>query len=178
MHDHIRNSDNKEFEFIAVHVMATMVNICGVNTILPGERLNFMTFRTGRPEGAGDSMKISENSLMYLFVAISVLSSFAFVYYGINVISAGMATQWLTTFAYVTAGYGLGNIAILSLAWNSRSSWAVNANMVIGFSYFGVFVIDAVNLGIDDLTELIGILLIAMILWCNWMTIKKVIARP
>ena len=109
-------------------------------------------------------MKKSENSIMYLFLTLSVLSSFAFVYYGVNVISGGMATQWLTAFAYVTAGYGLGNIAILSLAWNSRSSWAVNANMLIAFSYFGVFVIDAVNLGIDDLSELIGILMVALIL--------------
>jgi hypothetical protein len=147
--------------------------------ILPGELFVFLIISNSSPSGFAEGrMKKSEYGFMYLFLALSLLSSFAFVYYGVNVISGGMATQWLTTFAYVTAGYGLGNIAILSLAWNSRSSWAVNANMVIAFSYLGVFVIDAVNLGVDGPMELIGILMVALILWCNWMTIKTVIARP
>jgi hypothetical protein len=123
-------------------------------------------------------MKQQEKVLLISFIVLSVLSSFAFIYYGVGVISDVMASRWLTIFAYVTTAYGMGNMAVLSLAWSTRSSWAAHVNMVMALSYLGVFVMDVVNIGIQGGLEIVGILGVAVVLWCNWMTIKKVVERP
>lgn len=123
-------------------------------------------------------MKQQDKTLLIGFIVLSVLSSFGFIYYGVGVISDKMASQWLSTFAYVTTAYGMGNVAILSLAWNTRSNWAPNVNMLLGISYLGVFVMDAFKIGIQGPLEMVGILGVAVVLWCNWMTVKKVVERP
>ena len=123
-------------------------------------------------------MEKQEKGLLVGFIVLSVLSSFGFIYYSVGVISDKLASQWLVTFAYVTAAYGMGNIAILSLAWNPRSNWMPNVNMVLALSYLGVFVMDAINIGIQGGLEIVGILGVAIVLWCNWTAVKKVIERP
>ena len=50
--------------------------------------------------------------------------------------------------------------------------------MVVALSDLGVFIMDAVNMGIKGPFELVGIVGVAVVLWCNWMTVKKVVERP
>lgn len=124
-------------------------------------------------------MNQQETVLRTLFIILSVISSFVFVFYGVNVISSGdLLRQWVTTFAYVTAGYGLANIMILSLSWSSRAAWAPGASKLISLCYFGVYIMDAINKGLDSGLGVVGLVLVAAVLWCNWQTIQKVVARP
>lgn len=121
-------------------------------------------------------MKKQETILLFGLLILSALSSFLFVMYGVNVINSGRE-PWVTTFAYVTVAYGLGNIAILSVAWSSRDVWAAAANKLIALCYFGVFVMDSVNAGIKSSAEILAIMLLALILLANWFAVKKVIER-
>ena len=72
----------------------------------------------------------------------SGLISFVFVYYAVGVLTAEQAPEWTRVFAYVAAGYGLGNIYILSWAWRGSGPWPAWANKLIAICFFGVFLMD------------------------------------
>ena len=77
-------------------------------------------------------MKKHDVIFMVGLIVLSAVSSFLFTFYGLTTIMSGGATQQSTVFAYVTVAYGLGNLAILSLAWSSREKWATTVNMLMG----------------------------------------------
>lgn len=107
------------------------------------------------------------------FALFSASTSFLFVYYSVSIINGGNPSEWLKTFAYVTGGYGLFNVYILSWAWRSQVSWAVPANMVIAACFFGVVVMDVLRDGLQGGKQ-IGVLLgLAVVLVINWFTVKK-----
>jgi len=122
-------------------------------------------------------MKPQDKFFLVGLIVLSVLTSFMFINYGVGVISGGEAPRWVYNFAVVTAGYGLGNIAILSLAWNTREPWAIAVSKLISLCYLGAFTIDAINAGFSSGVEVVGILLLSLVLWLNWFTIKKVVGR-
>jgi hypothetical protein len=122
-------------------------------------------------------MKRQEGLLLAGFVILSVLTSFAFIFYSMGVITGGSASRWLVVFAYVTGGYGLGNIAVLSVAWNTREKWALEVHKLIALCYLGVFTMDALKAGFRSGYEIFGILVLALVLWANWLAVKKVIQR-
>jgi hypothetical protein len=122
-------------------------------------------------------MKRQESILLAMFVILSVLTSFAFIFYSMGVITGSSASRWMVVFAYVTGGYGLGNIAVLSTAWNTRAKWAPEAHKLIALCYLGVFIMDVVKAGFSSGYEIFGILVLALVLWTNWLTVKKVIRR-
>lgn len=122
-------------------------------------------------------MKQHDTILMYGLSGVSIISSFLFIMYGLNIIMSEVAAQGLMVFAYVTAAYGLANIAILSLAWSSREAWAETANKFIALCFLGVFVMDMVNKGMKSHLGVFGILFVALILLANWFAVKKVVSR-
>ncbi len=122
-------------------------------------------------------MKIHDKFLMYGLCGVSVISSFLFIMYGMNIILADSAAHGLMVFAYVTTAYGLANVTILSLAWSSREKWASVANKFIALCYLGVFVMDMINKGNKSQLGALGILVVAVILLANWFAVTKVIER-
>lgn len=106
----------------------------------------------------------------------SGLISFIFVYYAVGVFSAGSVPEWDRVFAYVAAGYGLGNIYILSWAWRSSGSGSAWVNRLIALCFFGVFVIDVWKTGGGALRYL-GLLPVSGVLWLNWFAVKTVARR-
>lgn len=122
-------------------------------------------------------MKRQEGILLAMFVILSVLTSFAFVFYGLGVITGLSTSRWMVVFAYVTASYGLGNIAVLSIAWNTRAEWAPTAHKLIALCYLSAFILDVAKAGFSSGYEIFGIIMIALVLWANWFAVKKVIRR-
>lgn len=122
-------------------------------------------------------MKRQDGILLAMFVILSVFTSFAFVFYGLGILTGHSASRWMVVFAYVTAGYGLGNIAVLSVAWNTRAEWAPGVHKLIALCYFGTFILDVAKAGFSSGYEIFGIFIIALVLWTNWLAVKKVIQR-
>jgi hypothetical protein len=122
-------------------------------------------------------MKKHDTILMYGLIVLSVLSSFLLILYGMSIIMSERPAQAAELFAYVTTGYGLANIAILSIAWSSREAWANVASKFISLCYLGVFVMDMINAGMKSAIGAAGILVLALILAANWLAIKKVVER-
>ena len=112
------------------------------------------------------------------FAGFSVIASFAFVYYGIGIITAHGASRWLTTFAYITGGYGLANIYILSWAWRTRMAWTEWAIKVFALCYLGAVAMDTFRDGLQGTHEVVLVLVVACVLWINWFSVKKAITRP
>ncbi len=123
-------------------------------------------------------MKKHDMFLMFGLSGVSVISSFLFILYAMNIVLSDAAAQNALVFAYVTLAYGLANVAILSIAWSSREGWADGANKFIALCFFGVFVMDMVNAGMKSRLGVVGILFVALILLANWVAVKKVISRP
>ena len=107
------------------------------------------------------------------FTLFSVITSFIFVYYAVNVMYGGNPSGWLKTFAYVAGGYGLFNVYILSWAWRTAAGWTVSANMVIAVCFFGVVVMDALRGKLEGGQQLLGILGLAAVLAVNWLAVRK-----
>lgn len=123
-------------------------------------------------------MNSTEKFQLYGLMLFSVFSSFLFVFYTVNVYFDDTATTWLRSFAYVTGGYALLNIYILSWAWNSRSEWAVKANMLIAGCFVGVFIMNTVRHSFyGGLTGVAAIIVLAVVLYINVQAVKKVCGR-
>lgn len=112
------------------------------------------------------------------FALFSLIVSFLFVFYAVNIKFSPKASTWLGSFAYVIGGYGLFNVYILSWAWRTQAVWAPKANLVIAACLFGVVAMDTFRDGINNFTTEGGIVVgIAVILAINWFAVKKVVAR-
>jgi len=110
-----------------------------------------------------------------MFSVLSVITSFAFVFFGIHIIGGEAPPRWLTVLAYVTAAYGLLNIAILSWARNTRAAWCLTASKAITVCYFGVYAMNTLGSEIESGLEFVGVLLVGLVLWTNWFAIKKIV---
>jgi len=118
-------------------------------------------------------MAQQEKILRIGFAVFSLITSFLFVFYAVNVYSNPGASGWLKTFAYVAGGYGLMNVYILSWAWRCQSAWTRNANLIIACCLFGVVVMDTLRKGLQSSQQLLVLLGLAGILAINWLAIKK-----
>lgn len=119
-------------------------------------------------------MKRQESILLKLLTLFSGLTSFVFIYYSVGIFSADSVPEWTKVFAYVAAGYGLGNIYILSWAWRSGGTWPLWANKLIALCFFGVFVMDRWKTATGRGLEYVGVLGVAIVLWLNWFAVKKI----
>ncbi len=119
-------------------------------------------------------MKKQEKILLYGFATFSVITSFLFVFYAVTVQFSDNASQWLRTFSYVTGGYGLFNIYILSWAWRTQAISAPKVDLVVAACFFGVFIMDAIRDGFSGgMTTVGSILGLGFILLINWFAVKK-----
>lgn len=119
-------------------------------------------------------MKTQEKFLLYGFAIFSVITSFIFVFYAVTVHFSSDSSQWLKTFSYVAGGYGLFNIYVLSWAWRTQADWAPKTDMVIAACFFGVFIMDTIREGFSGGVTALGMVLgLALILWINWLAVKK-----
>lgn len=107
----------------------------------------------------------------------SGLVSFMFVFYGVTILTAAQVPDWAKIYAYVAAGYGLGNVYILSSAWRTNETWPVWANKLIAICFFGVFLIDKWKGGMDSGMEFAGIAIVAAVLGLNWYAVRELSRR-
>lgn len=116
--------------------------------------------------------------LLVLVSVLSSLTSFAFIYYGLNALTANEgAPLGALVFPYVVAGYGLGNIYLLSSAWRKAGTWPATASKLMGLCFLAVFTLETINSGINSSAELLGIFGVVLVLWANWFSIAKVARR-
>ena len=111
------------------------------------------------------------------FAIFSAITSFAFVFFGVSVITGEFPSHWMSAVAYVAGGYGLANIYILSWAWRNQADWPMLANKFFALCFLGVLVVDAISQGINNLTQVLVLLGLACVLVINWFAIKKVCQR-
>lgn len=115
--------------------------------------------------------------IMVGLIALSVLTSFLLTFYGMNIVMSGKAPGHVMTFAYVTIAYGLGNLAVLSLAWSSREVWSIKASMLFALCFLGVYIMDLVRNGLKEGFGIAGVLVLAVVLFANWYAVKMVVER-
>lgn len=115
--------------------------------------------------------------LMIGLIAITVLTSFFLTFYGVNVVMSGTAPGSTLTFSYVTIAYGLASLAILSLAWSSREAWCVTVIKLFALCYLGVVIMDTFREGLQGIPEIIRVLALTVVLFANWLAVKKVVER-
>lgn len=115
--------------------------------------------------------------IMIGLIALSVLSSFLFTFYGMNIVMSDNAPDNALLFAYVTIAYGLASLAVLSLAWSSREVWAISASKLFGLCFTGVCIMDFIRTGMQDKLGISGVVIVAVIACANWMAVKKVVER-
>lgn len=115
--------------------------------------------------------------LMIGLIACTVLTSFFLTFYGVNVVMSGAAPGNTLMFSYVTIAYGLGSLAILSLAWSSREAWCVTVIKLFALCYLGVVIMDMFRHGLQGVQEIIPVLALTVALCANWLAVKKVVER-
>jgi len=121
---------------------------------------------------------MTKHDSVYLIglIILSVLTSFMFIFYGIGIIMSQSAVRSEEIFAYVICAYGLANIAILSLAWNSREGWSKDVSKLIALCFLGVYIMNRFMAGLQAV-DAAGVLILAVVLWFNFFAIQKVVER-
>ncbi len=114
--------------------------------------------------------------LLVIITVLSAIASFAFIYYGLTITMSEGLQQGGGIFAYVVAGYGLGNVYLLSSVWRNGGRWPVEASKLMGLCFLAVFILETINSGTKEPVALTGRLVIVLILWANWYTIKRIAA--
>ena len=123
-------------------------------------------------------MNSTEKFQLYGLMLFSVISSFIFVFYTVNVYFSADTTTWLRGFAYVTGGYGLLNIYVLSWAWNSRSEWSIKADTLLAGCFLGVFIMNTLRHSFyGGPTGVAAIIVLAVVLYINVQAVKQVCGR-
>jgi len=122
-------------------------------------------------------MKRQDSVFTTGLAVLSGLTSFIFIYYAVGVLTAESAEEWTRVFAYVAAGYGLGNIYILSWAWRSSGTGPAWANKLIALCFLGVFLMDIWRRGVDGGMQYVGACGVALVLWLNWFAVRKITSR-
>ena len=107
------------------------------------------------------------------FAIFSAITSFAFVFLGVSILTGEYPTQWMKALAYVTGGYGLANIYILSWAWRNKADWPMLANKFFALCFIGVLVADTISQGIKSMEQVLVLLGLACVLVINWVAVKK-----
>lgn len=115
--------------------------------------------------------------IMVGLIALCVLSSFLFTFNGINIVMSGQAPNSALVFAYVMIAYGLGSLAVLSIAWSSREAWSVTAVKLFGFCFLGVCIMDFVRSDMQGKLGISGLVIVAVVVCANWLAVKKVVER-
>lgn len=110
-------------------------------------------------------------------IVFSILTSFGIVFYAMGILTAGTVPEWDKSFAYVAAGYGLGNVYILSAAWRTGAPWTDWANKLIACCFMGVYLIDMWRTGVESGLEYLGAVCLAGVVWLNWYAVKRVCLR-
>ena len=118
-----------------------------------------------------------EQIIMYGLVALNFFSSFLFTFYGMNIVLSGVSANAAQVFAYVAIAYGLGSLAVLSIAWSSREAWSVTASKLFGLCFVGVCIMDFVRNGMQGNYGFAGVIFVAVIVSANWLAVKKVVER-
>jgi hypothetical protein len=121
---------------------------------------------------------MTKHDSVYLIglIILSVLTSFMFIFYGLGIIMSENAARSTAIFAYVTCAYGLANIAILSIAWNSREGWSKAVSKLVALCFLGVYVMNRFMAGLQAV-DIAGVLILVVVLWFNFFAIRKVVER-
>lgn len=124
-------------------------------------------------------MNSTQKLQIWSLILFSAISSFLFVFYTVTVYFSDDVTTGLKWFAYVTGGYGLMNIYILSWAWHSRSEWAVKFDILIAGCLLGVIGINMIRSASFEVIPGIAVIIVAaLVLYINVMAVKQVCGRP
>ena len=98
----------------------------------------------------------------------SGLTSFCFIFFAVNVLTAEAAPYQQKLFAYVAAGYGIANIYLLSAAWGGGRPWQSWAGKLIALCFLGAYLLERWREGIESGIHYLGIFGLAGVLWLNW----------
>lgn len=124
-------------------------------------------------------MNSTQKLQIWSLILFSAISSFLFVFYTVTVYFSDDVTTGLKWFAYVTGGYGLMNIYILSWAWHSRSEWAVKFDILIAGCLLGVIGINMIRSASFEVIPGIAVIIVAaLVLYINVMAVKQICGRP
>lgn len=124
-------------------------------------------------------MNSTQKLQIWTLILFSAISSFLFVFYTVTVYFSDDVTTGLKWFAYVTGGYGLMNIYILSWAWHSRSEWAVKFDILIAGCLLGVIGINMIRSASFEVIPGIAVIIVAaLVLYINVMAVKQICGRP
>jgi len=104
------------------------------------------------------------------FSILSIMTSLLFIFYGIWLVR-------LNLIGIASAAYGVLNLVILACAYHYRVRWCVTSIQAAAAAYLLVYVL-ALATGMETGLGISGILVVALVLWCNWFAITKIIRRP
>ncbi len=124
-------------------------------------------------------MEITAKLQTWGLILFSVVTSFLLVFYTVTVYFSEETAPGLRWFAYVTGGYGLMHIYVLSWAWHSRSNWAAKFDTLIAGCFLGVIAINILRSpAFDLLTGSATIVVAATVLYLNILAVKRTCTRP
>ncbi|RME56674.1 hypothetical protein D6779_10165 [Candidatus Parcubacteria bacterium] len=105
----------------------------------------------------------------------SVLVSCIFVIYGAGVLFSEEVPKWIVAFGAVTAAYGLCSLAVLIMAWRRYGAKEKKIMKYLAIGFMVVFFLGSLDVGMVSGLEATGLLLVALMLFINWLAVNAVV---
>ena len=111
-----------------------------------------------------------------LFSFLSVIISLLIIAYGVSFLVSQNLTRWQIGFGSTSIAYGLVALGALICALRNSGRRCVLTIQVSAVFYLLIYLLVLV-IGFDTGFNLIGILLLALLLWCQWFAVTQAVRK-
>lgn len=112
-----------------------------------------------------------------LFSTLSIVVCLLVLGYGGYFLISDNAFGWVTGFGSMSIIYAILALGALVCAYRSGTRSCVVLSQVSGAVYLLVYVL-VVIAGVNTGFGPFGILLVGLLVWCNWIAVNRVVRRP
>lgn len=106
----------------------------------------------------------------------STIISVLFIAIGVTIIS-DEAPFWIKAYGYLTVGYGIISASLLILAWTKTQVKAQSFSKYTALGFMASFFAASLDVGMISGLEWIGIIVVALLLWVHWYSVKLITER-
>ncbi len=121
-------------------------------------------------------MKTNNKAVGIVLSILSVAVSAVFVIYGLRVSFTGETPVWVLLFSLACFAYGVLSALLLVFAWFRSGVKAQTGMKYLALIFLVAFVLASLDVGIISGQEVLGIVVVAIMLWLNWFSVKTVAA--
>ena len=104
---------------------------------------------------------------------VSLIISTLFIGAGIAM-SSDKPPFWIRSYGYLTILYGIGSAGLIVITWTKTTINTEKVTKYLTVLFLFSFLLASLDVGIISQLEWAGIIVVALLLWFQWFTVKRI----